>query len=137
MTPESLLAREGFLMELTGEYSDAQVVWSVPKFDVKSSADLMDVLKALGVTDAFDREKADFTPLTDDGAVVGSVMQAARVRIDEEGVEAAAYTEIVVAPAADQEPSVMVEMNLNRPFLFAIFSDANVPLFVGAVQSVA
>ena len=137
VTPESLLAREGFLMELTGEYSGAQVVWSVPKFDVKSSADLMDVLKALGVTDAFDREKADFTPLTDDGAVVGSVMQAARVRIDEEGVEAAAYTEIVVAPTAAEEPSVMVEMNLNRPFLFAIFSDANVPLFVGTVQSVA
>ena len=136
MTPESLLARDGFLTELTGEYSFSEVVWSVPKFDVKSSADLENVLKALGVTDAFDKDKADFTPLTDSDAVVDSVMQAARVKIDEDGVEAAAYTEIVANDAAAMDPPV-VEMNLNRPFLFVIFSGDNVPLFVGAVQTMA
>ena len=136
VTPESLLQKEGFLEELTGEYSGAQVEWSVPKFDVESSVDLKDVLKALGVNDAFDENKADFTPLTDNGAVVDSVMQAARVKIDEEGVEAAAYTEIVADTTAAEEPPPVVEMNLNRPFLFVIFDDANVPLFVGTVQTV-
>ena len=136
VTPENLLARDGFLTELTGEYSFSEVVWSMPKFDVKSSADLEDVLKTLGVTDAFDKDKADFTPLTDSGAVVDSVMQAARVKIDEDGVEAAAYTEIVANDAAAMDPPV-VEMNLNRPFLFVIFSGDNVPLFVGTVQTMA
>ena len=136
VTPESLLTREGFLAELTGEYDSARAVWSVPKFDVESSVDLKAILKALGVTDAFDANMADFTPLTDSGAVVSSVMQAARVRIDEEGVEAAAYTEIVVAPTAAEEPPPVVEMDLDRPFLFVIFSDANVPLFVGTVQTI-
>ena len=136
VTPESLLARDGFLTELTGEYSMADVVWTVPRFDVKSSVDLKDVLKALGVTDAFDENVADFTPLTDSGAVVSSVMQAARVKIDEDGVEAAAYTEIVADTTAAEEPPPVVEMNLNRPFLFVILNHANVPLFVGTVQTI-
>ena len=137
VTPESLLARDGFLAELTGEYDFVDVVWSVPRFDVKSSIDLKDILKALGVTDAFDENVADFTPLTDSGAVVSSVMQAARVKIDEEGVEAAAYTEIVADTTAAEEPPPVVEMNLNRPFLFVIFSGDNVPLFIGTVQTMA
>ena len=138
VTPESLLARDGFLTELTGEYSMADVVWSVPRFDVKTSVDLKDILKALGVTDAFDGNMADFTPLTDNGAMVNSVMQAARVKIDEEGVEAAAYTEIVANDSSAMiEPPPVVEMNLNRPFLFVIFDGNDVPLFVGTVQTVA
>ena len=64
-------------------------------------------------------------------------MQAARVKIDEEGVEAAAYTEISVNDSAPMEPPSVVEMNLNRPFLFVIFSDDDVPLFVGTVQTMA
>ena len=138
VTPESLLARDGFLTELTGEYSMADVIWSVPKFDVKSSIDLKDILETLGVTDAFDGKMADFTPLTGNGAMVNSVMQAARVKIDEEGVEAAAYTEISVndSSAMIESPPV-VEMNLNRPFLFVIFDGNDVPLFVGTVQTMA
>ena len=56
---------------------------------------------------------------------------------DEEGVEAAAYTEISVNDSAPMEPPSVVEMNLNRPFLFVIFSDDDVPLFVGTVQTMA
>ena len=135
VTPESLLQRQGFLTELTGDYNAAELVWSVPKFDVKSSTGLNEALQALGVTDAFDGTKADFTPLTDNGAVVDSVMQAARVKIDEDGVEAAAYTEIVVADSAMMEMPPTVEMELDRPFLFVIFDNNNVPLFVGTVNT--
>ena len=135
VTPESLLQRQGFLTELTGDYNTAELVWSVPKFDVKSSTGLNEALQALGVTDAFDGTKADFTPLTDNGAVVDSVMQAARVKIDEDGVEAAAYTEIVTAESAMMEMPPTVEMELDRPFLFVIFDNSNVPLFVGTVNT--
>ena len=137
VTPESLLQRQGFLTELTGDYNAAELVWSVPKFDVKSSTGLNEALRSLGVTDAFDGTKADFTPLTDNGAVVDSVMQAARVKIDEDGVEAAAYTEIVANDSAMMEIPPTVEMELDRPFLFAIFDYNNVPLFVGTVNTVA
>ena len=137
VTPESLLQRQGFLSELAEGYEGARVIWSVPRFDVKSSVDLADALKALGVADAFEADKADFTPLTDNIAYVSSVMQAARVKIDEEGVEAAAYTEIVAKSDGAPEPSPVVEMNLNRPFAFVIFDGNDVPLFVGTVQTMA
>ena len=123
VTPESLLQRQGFLAELTGDYNAAELVWSVPQ--------------ALGVTDAFDMTEADFTPLTDNGAFLSSAMQAARVKIDEEGVEAAAYTEIVCADSAMMEVPPTVEMELDRPFLFVIFDYNNVPLFVGTVNTMA
>ena len=137
VTPESLLQRQGFLAELAGDYNAAELVWSVPKFDVKSSTGLNEALRSLGVTDAFDGTKADFTPLTDNGVVVDSVMQAARVKIDEDGVEAAAYTEIVANDSAMMETPPTVEMELDRPFLFVIFDYNNVPLFVGTVNTVA
>ena len=137
VTPESLLQRQGLLAELTGDYNAAELVWSVPKFDVKSSTGLNEALRSLGVTDAFDGTKADFTPLTDNGAAVDSVMQAARVKIDEDGVEAAAYTELVCADSAMMEVPPTVEMELDRPFLFVIFDYNNVPLFVGTVNTVA
>ena len=137
VTPESLLQRQGFLAELTGDYNAAELVWSVPKFDVKSSTELNEVLQALGVTDAFDWTKADFAPLTANGAFLSSAMQAARVKIDEEGVEAAAYTELVCADSAMMEEPPTVEMELDRPFLFVIFDYNNVPLFVGTVNTVA
>ena len=98
VTPESLLQRQGFLAELTGDYSAAELVWSVPKFDVKSSTELNGVLQALGVTDAFDMDGGGLYPADGQRRVRSdSAMQAARVKIDEEGVEAAAYTEIVGA----------------------------------------
>ena len=137
VTPESLLQRQGFLAELTGDYNAAELVWSVPKFDVKSSTELNEVLQGLGVTEAFDMTKADFTPLTDNGAFLSSAMQAARVKIDEEGVEAAAYTELVCADSAMMEVPPTVEMELDRPFLFVIFDNNNVPLFVGTVNTMA
>ncbi len=136
VTPESLLQRDGFLTELTGDYNAAELVWSVPKFDVKSSTELNEVLQALGVTEVFG-DSADFTPLTDNGAFLSSAMQAARVKIDEEGVEAAAYTELVTRDSAMMEVPPTVEMDLDRPFLFVIFDYNNIPLFVGTVQSVA
>ena len=135
VTPESLLQRQGFLAELTGDYNAAELVWSVPKFDVKSSTELNEVLQGLGVTEAFDMTKADFAPLTDNGAFLSSAMQAARVKIDEEGVEAAAYTELVCRDSAMMEVPPTVEMNLDRPFLFVIFDYNNIPLFVGAVNA--
>lgn len=136
MTVEELLQRENLLGELlpVDEWV-VQVNWSVPKFDLHDSLKLNDALQALGVTDAFDENKADFAPLTEQPAYVESVNQAARVKIDEEGVEAAAYTEVDTnAAAAPPQEMPEEEMNLNRPFLFVIWKDG-APLFVGAVQT--
>ena len=136
VTVEELLQRENFLGEVLAVNEwEVRVNWSVPKFDLHDSLKLNDALQALGVTDAFDENKADFTPLTEQPAYVESVNQAARVKLDEEGIEAAAYTEVDVnAAAAPPRELPEEEMNLNRPFLFVIWKDG-APLFVGAVQT--
>ena len=118
-----------------------KLIWSVPKFDVSSDLELTDALRALGVSDVFDFDRADFSPLVDfdrfDKAVaVTQVQHAARVKIDEKGCEAAAFTAITAeTTAAMPEELPVVEMNLNRPFAFMITGVDGLPLFLGTVNS--
>lgn len=116
----------------------AMVTLSVPKFDVSSDMELSESMKALGVTDVFDKELADFSPLQGDGVssvdgaiYLGQMQHAARVSIDENGIEAAAYTVEVVS--GDSIPELRVEFVLDRPFLFVITS-GNAELFAGVVN---
>lgn len=69
--PADLLSRQGLLEELTSMEDRHCVRWSVPKFDVHSSMDLAELLQDMGVTDAFDKSKADFSPLSDEAAGAG------------------------------------------------------------------
>jgi len=110
---------------------------SMPKFDVSSDLDLIDGLKALGVTDVFDWNVSNFDPLeasTDDPLYVSKAQHAARVKVDEEGCEAAAYTVIMVDCGANMPPDDEVDFTLDRPFLFAITGDSGLPLFTGVVN---
>lgn len=89
-----------------------KLVWSVPKFDVSSDLELTDALKALGVTDVFDFDKSDFSPLIDEekfdeSVAVTKVQHAARVKIDEKGCEAAAFT-AVRADAQSAAPEIFL-----------------------------
>lgn len=112
---------------------------AVPKFDVSSQFDLGEGLRALGVTDVFDPEKSDFSPMTAGGAggiVLSRADHAARVVIDEEGCTAAAFTVMAYAGAA-KPPDEEVDFVLDRPFLFCITGISGLPLFVGVVNSPA
>ena len=107
---------------------------ALPKFDVDFDLSLIDALQTMGVTDVFDPQRSDFSPLTDDKLLVSQVQHAARVRIDEEGCEAAAFTVIDVraAEAPSQEPEEL-DFVCDRPFLFAVTGQGGT-LFVGAVS---
>ncbi len=115
----------------------ADIRWSVPKFDVDSDLDLIPALEALGVQDVFG-ENADFSPLTDLDALVSAVQHAARVTVDEEGCEAAAFTAITMeTTSALVEPLPIVEMDLSRPFGFLITGADGLPLFMSVVNTLA
>ena len=104
---------------------------------MSSDLELSAGLRALGLTDAFDPKCSDFTPLTREleELFVSRVQHAARVKIDEEGCEAAAYTVILVAEAAFEEPEPeVIEFILDRPFLFVITNAGGLPLCVGVVN---
>lgn len=111
---------------------------SMPKFDVSSDLDLIDGLMELGVTDVFDPSLSNFGPLeasTGNPLYVSTAQHAARVMVDEEGCEAAAYTVLMVgATGAFIPPDEEVDFTLDRPFLFAVTGDSGLPLFTGVVN---
>lgn len=106
----------------------------LPKFDISSDSNLSDSLKALGMESVFSLDKADFTPLTSNDAYLDKVRQAARVTIDEEGCTAAAFTEEALCGAA-APPKDMIELVLDRPFIYVIQSDTGEILFTGTVYN--
>lgn len=134
------LARDGAMGALLGlveNNTEADVVWSVPKFDISSDLDLGDTLQKLGVADVFNAQHADFSPLAGEnsGLFVGKVQHAARVAIDEEGCVAAALTEIMLCGAGMPVEKPTVHMTLDRPFAFAITGADGLPLFLAAVNN--
>ncbi len=140
VTPKNLLDDAqvmDFLLH-QGEWQNSKhliVNKAIPKFDVTSQMDLREGLLALGITDVFDPERSDFTPMTTntDNIFLSQVKHDARVTIDEEGCTAAAYTVMAMAGAA-MPPKEEVDFVLDRPFLFAITGYDGLPLFVGVVN---
>ena len=136
---------EGQYLDMISAYTALDPSWentrfctvnlSVPKFDVSAEFDMLEGLQALGITDAFDPALADLSAsITDRPAYVNQANHAARVVIDEEGITAAAYTEIDGA-AGFMPPDELTEIDfiLDRPFLFVIASEQT-PLFIGVVN---
>jgi serine protease inhibitor len=108
---------------------------SIPKFDVTSQIDLRAGLQALGVTDVFDPALSDYTPMTTDRSDIflSKAQHDALVIIDEEGVEAAAYT-VLANPGASMPPQAEIDFVVDRPFLFLITGADGLPLFIGMVN---
>ncbi|XP_074387636.1 plasminogen activator inhibitor 1-like [Zonotrichia albicollis] len=105
-------------------------VLALPRFSLESSWDLRGPLKALGILDLFDPERADFSPVTgEEQLVLGPVLQKVRMEVTENGTEAASASAAVV-----YSRMAPPEIILDRPFLFLI---RHVPtgavLFVGQV----
>lgn len=119
-----------------GNWLKKKVSLSLPKFRVSKKTDLKDVLKSFGVTDAFNAELSDFTPLTTqyDRLFLSKAEHAAMVEIDENGVVGAAYTEYVI----EIESSFVAdeEFIVDRPFLFFVTAKDGSILFAGTVNNI-
>lgn len=110
---------------------------SLPKFQVKAKTDLIETIQSLGVTDALDPTRSDFTPLTTekDELFVSKAEHAALVEIDEEGVTGAAYTELAVAEGAAL-PDEEIDFIVDRPFMFIVTGRDGSVLFSGIVRNI-
>ena len=123
-------------LELIDEISQAlsatDVKLYLPKFEYASSLSLAETLNDMGMPDAFDMEKADFT-----GIIVKPrprlylkhVLHQAFVSVDEMGTEAAASTAVIA-----EIESMPVVVEVDRPFLFYIYDrESDTILFMGRV----
>src|SRR5687768_7552243 len=113
------------------------VTLALPKFTFESEFGVDDQLKALGMTDAFDPDRADFSGMTDrKDLFISAVLHKAFVAVDEKGTEAAAATAVIVGVTS--APVFDVTLIIDRPFIFLI---RDIPtgqiLFVGRVLNPA
>lgn len=106
---------------------------SMPKFDISSEQDLIPGLKAMGITDACSPELADYSPICNESLYLSKARHAARVSVDEDGVIAAAYTLMAFDTSGIPQKLEEIDFTLDRPFLFVITGQDDLPLFAGTV----
>merc|ERR1712001_192374 len=99
---------------------------------LETQLDLNDNLKAMGITDMFDENKADFSKMRSGGKkdlYVSKVVQKAFIEVNEDGTEAAAATAgVMMMRAMVINPS----FTCDRPFMFMIRDNlTGVTLFSG------
>ena len=134
---------EGFESQLTAadleqlltllKSSSAMVDLSMPKFQAESGLGLADTLAALGMPDAFDAQKADFSGMTGKPELmIGSVLHQATIDVNEEGTEAAAATAVVMNVTS--MPGESYTIRLDKPFIYVIYeTTTNTIVFMGRV----
>ena len=154
-----ILPREGVLLsDILAELDDAtlrsfnasfqemEVSVRIPKYKIEYSVDLIPMLKAAGIQRAFEPSissgpdeivsGADFGNMVSPsgGVFVSEVLQKASFKLDEDGTEAAAITEVEIAATApaDGSSSRHKVFWANHPFLYMISErSSQAILFVG------
>ena len=111
---------------------------TVPMFDVETSLDqkeLVNYLKLMGCEKMF-TEDAEFDPMYSRSLYVDDILQKAKVHIDEEGLEAAAVTAILMVEGCiEPEPETPEIFCADRPFSFYVVKNGEAPelLFWGQI----
>ena len=109
----------------------------IPKFEYDYGADLTDMLKNMGIKSAMAPDKAEFYGLSADGktnAFIGSVIQKAKIILNEKGTKAAAATAVATygTTAVPKEDPVI---RLDKPFFYMILDEDGIPLFMGTIYN--
>ncbi|MBS6532676.1 MAG: serpin family protein [Oscillospiraceae bacterium] len=108
-----------------------------PKFEAEWSGSLQEILKDMGLEDAFTPGQADFSRMGDhpNGYYLSEVIHAAKLQVNEKGTEAAAATLVAAGDGAAPPPAEGIKLLLDRPFLYGIFDRQNgIPLFLGTFE---
>jgi serpin B len=108
----------------------------LPKFTMAYEKSLNQPLTELGMGNAFEAGKADFSGLAEDGTAgniyISEVKHKTFIEVDEVGTEAAAVTSVEVGVTS--MPAYDFELNFDRPFFYAIQdSESGAIIFIGAI----
>ncbi|MDN3508558.1 MAG: serpin family protein [Candidatus Neptunochlamydia sp.] len=126
---------KGFLSYLN-QFEKKDLDLSLPKFIVSQKFDLNDLFRTLDIHSALNTN-ANFSGI--DGKqdlYISQAFHESILSIDEGGVFAAAGSSITFSLKAFREPKNPIVMNVNRPFLYAIYDfDTNLLLFLGECQN--
>jgi serine protease inhibitor len=118
---DAVVADLASILDPAAVWSTQEVSLYLPRFELSWERLLNDDLRALGMVDAFDAGKADFTAMyraaREVQLHVKKVKQKTFLSVDEKGTEAAAVTSVEVGVTS--APIVQI-VRADRPFLLAI-----------------
>ena len=105
-------------------------------FDTDDAGGLIELLMGMGIRRAFDGNSAEIPNMCENGDLYISMMkQKAKIKVNEEGSEAAAVTIAAVnftSAVADTQEPPKATFHANRPFVYVIHEQSSgVILFVG------
>lgn len=119
----------------------ALVNLKLPKFEITFDKALNESLSNMVLVECFDMDKANFDQMgftkSDDNLYISLVRQKAKIIVDEEGTEAAAVTEAVMAcRGAIMDQPDPKEVYFDEPFVYMIMDmDRELPLFIGILDN--
>ena len=110
--------KEGVVTKVTG---------FIPLFKFDYSLDLINDLKVLGITDVFDKDKANLSQMTSDKAFIGDASHKATIEFSNEGIKAAAATQAGGLGSAYggfeylyDVPVEEINLTFDNPYMFLI-----------------
>ena len=108
---------------------------SIPKFEFNYNLQLKEDLKRLGIEDAFNSEKADFSNMAEIGLHVSKAIHQADIKFSEEGIRAAAVTIFAMDKNSMLLPEYQpITVRIDKPFMFLIRDKATGEIwFVGTM----
>ena len=126
---------------LTAPRQDNVVVHTaIPKFETEYAVEMSDILKSMGMTDAFDESVADLSGLGTSAAgrlFISNVMHKTYIQVGEQGTRAGAATSVELEAGSGPMEIVEMEVYLDRPFVYMLIDCENdIPFFIGTVMSV-
>lgn len=148
LLPDEDISVKNYIDSLTGEKlasmlanpTDIQVNAAIPKFENENSIEMNDVLKAMGMTDAFDYNVSDFSGIGTSIAgnlYISRVLHKTFIAVDEKGTKAGAAT-VEEMKDMSAEPKEIKTVYLDRPFVYMLIDcEANLPVFIGTLMDIS
>lgn len=117
----------------TSRLRSAKVHITMPKFEMEYEMSANDALQSMGMVNAF-TNRANFSDMAS-GIKLQKVIHKAKIKVNEEGTEAAASTAVISAyKGIDNDP--VIEFNANSPFIYFIKDNENQAIvFMGRMMN--
>ncbi|MEA5040556.1 MAG: serpin family protein [Clostridiaceae bacterium] len=128
------------LQDILSGVQETKVRTMIPKFQSEYSVEMSDLLKAMGMTDAFDPDAADFSGMatyTDGNICISRVLHKTHIAVDERGTKAGAATVVEMVGETAMPAEEPKTVYLDRPFVYLLIDcEKGLPLFIGTMTDV-
>ena len=126
---QSLTSESWKSMWKSGVPSEGTIVdVKLPRFETNTDLDLVKIMSRLGMPKAF-TASAEFPNFCNEPTYIGQMKQVARIKVSEEGTEAAAVTVIGMKNSVTPSEPIHVNFHADHPFIYIISEQSTGAIF--------